>query len=387
MMVRGYLPAPQPADIIYAPTELAVEIADGLAQRGHDITFFGPQGTQLRYAKVETLGMRSLVHNSTEFGELMNDSARLTHYVPELWDKRFVCAMFDRAEAGEFDLLHFHHAESALPQAMQRNTIPVVYTMHDPFYDWYRELFEMYASPNQHFISISNNQRRDAPDLQYLETVYNGVKTDLWQYEDEHEDYLLFAGRIVPEKGVKEAIKVAQDTNHRLLIIGPVYDDHKEYFEQYIKPHLNDKILYLGFMEQSQLVKYYQKAKAFLMPIQWEEPFGLTMAEAMACGTPVIALKRGAVSEVIVDGKTGFIVESLQEMAEAVGRIDTIDRKECRNHVVKYFAISKMVDGYEAAFMKLLNGSSPKGISSKSVGKKLRHLPGKIKSRLGKHKR
>lgn len=179
---------------------------------------------------------------------------------------------------------------------------------------------------------------------------------DLWAYEDEHEDYLLFAGRIVPEKGIKEAIKIAKETDHRLLIIGPVYEDHKEYFEQYIKPELNDKILYLGFMEQAQLVKYYQKAKAFLMPIQWEEPFGLTMAESMACGTPIIALRRGSVPEVIEDGKTGFIVDSVQEMIEAVGKVDTLKRSDCRKHVERHFSREKMVDAYEEVFKKIIQG-------------------------------
>ncbi len=384
MMVRGYIPSPRPNDIIYAPIDLAVSIAQGLTARGHDVTYFGPQGTDIPGVKTETLQFRPLVHNQKEFGELVNDTEKLMHYIPELWDKRYVIEMFDRAEAGDFDVLHFHHPEAALPQATQRSTVPVVYTLHDPVYDWYRELFELYASPNQHFISISNNQRRDAPDLPYAATVYNGVDTSLWAYASKHEDYLLFAGRIVPEKGIKEAIQVAQKTKHRLLIIGPVYDDHREYFDQYIKPHLNDKILYLGFMEQAQLVKYYQKAKAFLMPIQWEEPFGLTMAEAMACGTPVIALRRGSVPEVVVDGKTGFIVDSITEMAEAVGKIDEIKRKDCRDHVLENFSIEKMVDAYEQAFKDIILFDRQQRPSSQIVKHKLRRLPRKIKASLTK---
>ena len=386
MMVRGYLPSPRPSDIIYAPIDLAVAIAKGLTARGHAVTYFGPQGTEIPGVTVETLNFRPLVHNQKEFGELTNDTEKLMHYIPELWDKRYAVEMFDRGEAGDFDLLYFHHPETALPQATMRSSVPVAYTLHDPVYDWYRELFELYASPNQHFISISNNQRRDAPDLPYAATIYNGVDTSLWEYAPEHEDYLLFAGRIVPQKGIKEAIKVAQETNHRLLIIGPVYDDHREYFDQYIKPHLNDKILYLGFMEQEQLVKYYQKAKAFLMPIQWEEPFGLTMAEAMACGTPVIALRRGSVPEVIVDGKTGFIVDSIGEMIEAVGKIDEIKRKDCHRHVIDTFSIDKMVDAYERTFRDIILYTKQQTPSSQLVRKKLRRLPKKITSGLRKRK-
>jgi glycosyltransferase involved in cell wall biosynthesis len=355
MMVRGYVPVPRPEDIVYAPIDLAAHIAEGLAARGHEVSFFGPQGTHLHGVIVHTRNMRALVHNQKEFSELTSSTDKLMHYVPQLWDQRFVCDMFTRAELGEFDLLHFHHPEVALPLATRHPSVPVVYTLHDPIYDWYSELFELYTTPNQQFISISDNQRRDAPDLPYTQTIYNGVDLDLFSFSDDHEDYLLFAGRIVPEKGIKEAIKVAQATDHRLLIIGPVYDDHQEYFNQYVKPHLNDKILYLGFIEQQQLVKYYQKAKALLMPIQWEEPFGLTMAEAMACGAPVIALRRGAVPEVVAHNKTGFIVDSIGEMIEAVDKVHRIKPSACRAHVEQHFNVDTMVANYESAFQAILN--------------------------------
>jgi glycosyltransferase involved in cell wall biosynthesis len=237
--------------------------------------------------------------------------------------------------------------------------VPTVYTLHDPVYPWYREIFELYDSPNQRFISISNNQRRDAPDLPYLETVYNGTNVDLFTFSEEHEDYLLFTGRITPEKGVKEAIQVAKESGHRLLIVGPVSHGSQDYFNQYIRPELNERILYLGRMDQDLLPKYYQKAKAVLTPIQWEEPFGLTSVEAMACGTPVISLHRGAAPEVIEDGKTGFVVHSISEMVEAVGKIDQINRMDCRKHVETKFSTKQMVDGYERAFHKLLEPKQP----------------------------
>jgi glycosyltransferase involved in cell wall biosynthesis len=227
--------------------------------------------------------------------------------------------------------------------------------MNDPVYPWYKELFEMYNSPNQHFVSISNNQRRDAPDLPYAETIYNGVDLDAFAFSPDAEDYLLIAGRVIPEKGFKEAIELAKTTGDRLLMIGPVYPDQQGYFNQYIKPHLSDKILYLGMMEQAQLVKYYQKAKAFITPIQWEEPFGLTAIEAMACGTPVISLNRGAASEIIVQGKTGFVVASMGEMADAVRRVGEISRAECRLHVEQNFSNELMVDRYEKVFRKIVS--------------------------------
>jgi hypothetical protein len=136
MMVRGYLPAPRPKDIIYAPIDLAVSIAAGLAERGHDISFFGPQGTHIPGVKVYSRRLRALVHNQKEFTELVKDTEKLMHYVPELWDKRLACDMFRRAEKGDFDILHFHHPEVALSQAIRYPTVPVAYSIHDPIYPW-----------------------------------------------------------------------------------------------------------------------------------------------------------------------------------------------------------------------------------------------------------
>jgi len=359
MMVRGYLTVPRPEDIIYAPIDLAVAIAEGLAKRGHQVDFFAPLGSRLHQAHVETLNMRPLAKNEAEFRQMVVDPGLRGHVQPALWDGYMAAEMFKRASEGAYDLLYFHHAEAALPFVRRNPKTPVVYTMNDPIDAWYRELFELYQSPNQHFVSISNNQRRDAPDLPYAATVYNGVNPDYFEFSAEAEDYLLIAGRIIPEKGFKEAIDLAKATDHRLLIIGPVYPDMQGYFDQYIKPQLSEKILYLGAMEQSQLVRYYQKAKAFITPIQWEEPFGLTTIEAMCCGTPVISLHRGAAPEIIKNGKTGFVVHSMGEMAEAVGRIDTIKRADCRKHVKAHFATKCMVDNYEKVFREIVATSTP----------------------------
>jgi len=352
-MVRGYLPAPRPADMVYAPIDLAVAISEQLTKRGHEVTYFGPNGTHL-CADVDTQNLRPLVHNYEEFATLLKNIDALSHNMPGVWDTFLAREMFERARRKEFDLLHFHHPESALPYVHLYPDVPVVYTLHDPIGPLFREALEMYQTPSQFFVSISDNQRIPAPDLPYVSTVYNGIDTELFSLTEEKDDYLLFAGRINFEKGVKEAIQIAQQTDNRLLILGPIYADQQEYFDQHVKPHLNEKILYLGFVEREAAVRYFQKAKAFLMPIQWEEPFGLTMVEAMACGTPVIALRRGSVPEVIVHEKTGFVVDSVAEMIEAVGKIDTIKAADCRAHVEEFFSTTKMVDSYQAAFEKTL---------------------------------
>lgn len=344
-MARGYIPAPHPPDMTNAPSDIAVAVAEGLAAAGHRVTFFGPSGTRLN-AEVETLNLPPLIRRMDDLAEVAADEAKTAHNVLGLWDQYMAQAMFERAQAGEFDLLHFHHPESALPLARLYPTVPVVYTAHDPIDRNFRNLLSMYASPNQFYVSISNNQRVTAPDLPYAATVHNGIDPEQFRYCDTSGDYLLFTGRIMHEKGVREAIQVAQETNLRLIIIGAVYANQRDYFETQVKPHLNDQILYLGFMERDQVVPYYQKAKALLVPIQWEEPFGLTMIEAMSCGTPVIANRRGSVPEVVADGQTGYVVDSIAEMVAAVGKLDQIKRSACRAHVEKSFSTATMTGNY-----------------------------------------
>lgn len=363
IMVRAFIPMPRPSDMIYAPIDLALAIAKGLGARGHKVTLFSPLGTEVygENITVETMNLRPLVRSQSEFDDLLNNTELLAHGQPWLWDRYMVNEMYKRADAGEFDLLYFHHPESALSAATEYPLVPTVYTLNDPIYPWYKELYELFKSGNQHYVSISDNQRRDAPDLPYLTTIHNGTDIKLFHFSEKHDDYLLFSGRITTEKGVREAIEVAKESKHKLLIIGPINHGSQDYFDRYVKPELNENILYLGRMDQDQLVKYYQKAKALLTPVQWEEPFGLTTIEAMACGTPVISLHRGAAPEIVEDGKTGFIVHGINEMVDAVGKIDQIKRHDCRKRVEDLFSYETMVNNYEAAFMNLLSSDEPVG--------------------------
>jgi len=213
----------------------------------------------------------------------------------------------------------------------------------------------MFASPNQHYISISDAQRKPAPNLNYAATIYNGIDLGAFPFSGSHDDYLLFIGRLQPEKGLAEAVQIARMTGEKLLIIGPPVTG--EYWDKKIAPYLGDKIQYLGFVPREELFKYYQRAKVTLAPIQWEEPFGLILTESMACGAPVIAFARGSVPEIVVEGKTGFIIKdnNLEAMASAVKKIDEIKRIDCRRHIEENFSVQRMIDRYEEVFLGIIS--------------------------------
>ncbi|HMH70656.1 MAG TPA: glycosyltransferase family 4 protein [Candidatus Saccharimonadales bacterium] len=355
-MVKGYLTVPTPPDIIYAPADLALQISDGLIERGHSVDFYAPVGSRVGEAHLVSRDLHPLANNYDEFQALLVNPAFASDNVLATWDSYLAAEMFRRADKGEYDILFFHHPEAALPFVKIYPHIPVVYTMHDPIEILQQGMLEMHASPGQHLISISDKQRETAPDFPYLQTIYNGIDIDYFTPGTAaKEEYLLFLGSILPRKGTKEAIEVAQKSGRPLIIAGPTYPDNQDYFDTYVAPYIDGTtIQYLGHVPHNQTAELFQKAAAFLMPIQWEEPFGLTIAEAMACGTPVIALNRGSVPEIIHSGVTGFIASSIDEMAEAVAKLDTIDLKACRKAAVERFSTKAMVDSYEQAFLKLL---------------------------------
>lgn len=352
-MVTGHFTTPPPLGVIYAPMDIAVAVSEGLQRRGHNVTFFAPKGSKIKVSEVKTCGLNSLRQN----GELSilsgpNVGGAEIAKIYNLWDQFLLSVMYKEATEGKFDIIHIHPADRALPLAYAIRNIPTIYTLHDPIYPWRAAIFRMFSSPNQYYVSISNAQRRPAPDLNYLATIYNGIAIDEVPFVQKPKGhYLLFVGRIQPEKGVAEAVEVARKTGDELIIIGPPVTG--DYWDKRIKPYLNDKIKYKGFVTGKELYEYYANAKATLVPIQWEEPFGLVMIESMATGTPVIAFRRGSVPEVVVDGKTGFIVDTTEEMARVTKKIDRIDRSFCRKHTEENFRLEKMIDEYEKAFLKV----------------------------------
>jgi glycosyltransferase involved in cell wall biosynthesis len=352
-LVTGHFTTPPPPGVIYAPMDIAVGVSEGLAKRGHEVTFFAPEGSKIKVLKVETGGLKALRQNgelAILAGPNVGGAERAKIY--GLWDQFLLSALYKEVLDGKFDIVHVHPVDRALPLAYAIRNVPTVYTLHDPIYQWRAEVFRMFSSPNQHYVSISDSQRRPAPDLNYLATIYNGIDTEkIPFFEKPKGEYLLFVGRLHPEKGVAEAVEVAQKTGDELIIMGPPVTG--EYWDKEVKPYLGEKIRHIGVVSRKELYEYYGNAKATLVPIQWEEPFGLVMVESMATGTPVIAFRRGSVPEIVVDGKNGFMVNTVDEMAEATKKINIIARNFCRTYVAQNFSLKRMVDRYEESFLRL----------------------------------
>jgi glycosyltransferase involved in cell wall biosynthesis len=200
-------------------------------------------------------------------------------------------------------------------------------------------------------VSISDSDR--SPELDYTATVYNGIDSKDFTLNEKPKDYLLFFGRIHPEKGTYESIQIAKKANMKLIISGLIQDE--AYFNEKVKPYINDDdIVYVGNSGPKERDKLLGEALALLHPISFDEPFGLSVAEAMFCGTPVVAFNRGSMSELIDHSKTGYLVNNIDEAARAVNSINTIDRMHCRQRAMSNFSLEKMADGYLNVYKQIL---------------------------------
>lgn len=352
IMVAANYSYPLPKGVIYAPMLIAQIVAEGLTKKGHKVTFFTPEGSRLKVNKIITGGLRPLLGKRDHPILSVSDiRSKEEEKIFTLFDQYLLSLLYEETTKGKFDILHIHPVDRALPFA-RISKIPTVYTLHDPIFLWRRDIFRIYKTPQQYYVSISNAQRKPSPDLNWAETVYNGIELKKFPFSNKTKDHFLFLGRILARKGPSIAIRAALRAKEKLLIAGS--PSTGKYWDTQVKPYLDKKIRYIGNISYEKTHRYYGRAKALLCPIQWEEPFGLTFIEAMACGTPVIAFDHGSAREVIKDGKTGFVVKNLREMVKAMKKINQIDRRECRRWVEENFTMEKMVDNYERLFFKIL---------------------------------
>ncbi|MFH1656815.1 MAG: glycosyltransferase family 4 protein [Candidatus Nealsonbacteria bacterium] len=253
----------------------------------------------------------------------------------------------------DVDIIHNHLGWRLLAFSPIIET-PIVTTLHGPLYPAYQKLVYGKFKKNN-YVSISKNQREPFPDLNYVGNVYNGIDTSIFPFNKTPKNYLAFLGRMSPEKGPIEAIKIAKKAKMELIMAAKVDIVDKKYFEEQVKPLIDGKqIKFIGEVNHKGKIKLLKNAKALIAPIQWREPFGLFLIEPMACGTPTIVFNRGSAKEIVKDGKTGFVVKNINEAVAAIKKIDQIDRKECQKHVEKNFSIEKMTDGYEKIYNDIL---------------------------------
>jgi glycosyltransferase involved in cell wall biosynthesis len=266
---------------------------------------------------------------------------------PKVWEALHISYLFERA--GEFDIIHNNYDFMPLSYSRLVKT-PMITTIHGFSSKKILPIYREYNRDN-YYVSISNADRH--PDLDYLATVYHGIDLKEFTLNLQAGNYLLYFGRIHPDKGLSEAIQIACQFGMKLLIAGIIQDKH--YFNEKIAPHIdNDFITYLGSVGPSQRNDLLAGAYALLHPIRFDEPFGLSVVEAMACGTPVVAFTRGSMPEVIKDGKTGFLVNNVNEACEALNDLPIINRKACRDWVENRFSQERMVADYITLYNTIL---------------------------------
>jgi glycosyltransferase involved in cell wall biosynthesis len=322
----------------YGGIELVVSLlADGLSDRGHRVTLFATGDSSTR-ARLEFA-----------FPEAPGPAE-----IESPW-RDCVQSLLAFGRSSEFDVLHSHSRFSAVVAGALVEA-PVVHTIHSDLSPEMRALYSL-VGDRMWFVAVSHAQRSTMPDLNYAAVVHNGIDVDQYPYRADKEDFLLFLGRSAPEKGLLRAVEAARSADRRIVVAVKIAEKReRDHWQREVVPILPVDAVVVEEIDRESKVDLLSRARALLFPIDWDEPFGLVMAEAMACGTPVLATPRGAAPEVVADGETGFLlsVEAFaEEAAEALGRLDGIDPADCRRRVEERFSKKSMVDGYEAVFREV----------------------------------
>jgi glycosyltransferase involved in cell wall biosynthesis len=320
----------------YGGIELVVALlADGLADHGHDVTLFACGGSSTRATLVSPLAEPP---DPALLGNVWYDTYHST-------------AAY--LQTGDFDVIHDHSGIIGPAIGAVRGKPPVVHTLHGPWTEQARFFYEL-LHERLHLVAISEAQRDDNPVLRYAGTVHNGIDLSSYEYCVDKDDYLVYIGRANPDKGPVRAIEVARQVGRPLkMILKRNEPPEREYYDEVVEPMLSDDVEVLANVSHERKVELLAHAKAMLFPIQWMEPFGLVMTEAMACGTPVVTTNWGAAPELVDDGVTGFRRDTDDELVEALTHIDDISAQACRDRVERLFSAEAMVRGYEAVFQQL----------------------------------
>lgn len=377
-------------DMIFAPRDLSVTLADGLVDKGHEVYFFTAPDIKTKATLIggdEGLLKNSLIKEKAQ-GQSGGERFRWASFytLKRSYEMDLTEQCYKMALDGKLDVVHSYHDTLAhfFNDLTQFST---VYTLHDPLPSnedgltyWLLDKFKQ-----QNYVSISKAfQRFGNFNINFIDTVYHGINTSEYQFFPNKGGNLAFIGRMRKEKGVEVAIDVANAVKKKIKIATSPEAEYVNlpYYKDVINPRITSEVIFTGFLDPKSKHEFLGNALCLLFPIQWEEPFGMVLIEAMACGTPVVAYNRGSVSEIVKDGLTGFIIDPDNEdrpgkgswiikkqgadgLIEAVQRINSLSeeehlrmRKNCRKHIEDNFTVGKTVEGYEQVYKKVIGVSS-----------------------------
>lgn len=311
-------------------------LTNGLINSGHQVDLYA-SGDSHTKAKLYSVSKKSTI--SMKIPEMTRN-----HYLHWLISKCY-------KNASKYDIIHSHFfALSAFYSGLVN--IPTVQSIHHLPNDQLRQIANKIK--NNKYISFSLAQRQAMPELDWVGNIYHGVDTDIFSYNHEPQDYCLFLGRIAKDKGTHLAIEAAKNAKMPLIIAGSSNQKESYWYEK-IQKHIDGKkVRYVGETNFKEKINYLKNAKAVLMPSQIDETFGYVLIEAMSCGTPAIGWNRGAIPEIISPNKTGYVVSTIQDMAQAIKSIDKISREETRKRAERYFSVEKMVSGYSKIYQRII---------------------------------
>ncbi len=370
---------PLPDNLVHAPLRVGWDIANELARQKHDVTIFCSKNSSSHLLQVTT--------DIPALGEVLPDEKKAQY------DPRFIAQLVELFEANlylkflnnntSFDIIHLNPTNilSSMPYVPFMKS-PVIITLHMPSNPMINEIVELYLKDvkNVYFVSISDYQKKLYNEKRIIRTIYHGIPIQNFDFSESGGNHMIFIGRFKKEKGIEEAIETSLRTKRKLDIAGQIRASSVDYFHTNIEAQINnhpDFLHFVNFMNYSMTNAYYQTGKLFLFPLQWEEPFGLVLLEAMATGTPVIAFARGSIPEIIKDGETGFIVNpsdddirgkfltkktGIEGLCEAVERIYAMTkdqyrsmRKACREQVETSYTVRNMVDQYVELYKEIIS--------------------------------
>ncbi len=365
---------------IFAPLYPALDLANNLVDRGHEVFFYCSKDVK---TKAQIIGGDEELIKKTPFYYLFRNREALEqkYSAIEIMKRDFeydltLKAYDDAINKKSLDIIHSYHDFGA-HYFDELTKFPTAYTLHDPMPKTKDtvEYFRLSKFKHHNYVSISNFQRNGIMKINFVATVYHGLKLENFEFDNDPENQLIYFGRVLEDKGTDTAVEVALKMGIPLHIATSTIraNRNEDFYEKKITPFIDGKkVILAGFMDGKNRSDFIKKGKAFIFPLRWDEPFGLTMIEAMACGTPVIAYNRGSVPEIVRDGLTGFIVDpddedrpgkggwvikkqGIEGLVEAVKRIGEIDRKACRKHVEENFTVEKMTDGYEKVYTEIIS--------------------------------